>query len=68
MMEEEKIFVTHEQKRLDFMWEAINIIPAGKLRDAAMTEDPTPPPDVMCSVICCSVVLVVLDVLKGSFL
>ena len=50
IMEHEKEFQTHEQKRLDFMWEAINAIPAGRLRDAAMQPDYSAPPDVMSSV------------------
>ena len=36
-----------EQKRLDFMWESINAVPEGPLRDACLVEDLTPPPEVM---------------------
>ena len=41
----------HEDKRLAFMWESINLVPAGALREAAMTPDPTPPPAVMRSLV-----------------
>ncbi len=49
-LEHDRVFNIHEQRRLDFVWEAIAAIPAGPLRDHAMTEDPTPPPEVMSSV------------------
>ena len=49
-LEHDRVFNAHEQKRLDFMWEAIAAIPAGPLRDHAMTEDGTAPPEVMSSV------------------
>ena len=47
VMEKEKTEQAHEQGRLDFMWEAINALPPGSLRDHAMTEDITPAPAVM---------------------
>ena len=51
IMEAEKEETRHEQRRLDFMWEAIRALPEGPLRDAAMQQDVSPPPAVMRSLV-----------------
>ncbi len=63
VLDAKKVEQAHEQKRLDFMWEAIKLVPEGPLRAHAMTEDPALPSDTMagvsarCGVTCVKITL-----------